>query len=93
MTWLFYIPREKTSGPGPKLSEVVEVLANAQAWFPQIWPNCLALMLQMYAVSFFTAIPFYMYNNEYPNGGKISMIFGEGSECTPTVSLLLALYC
>lgn len=77
--WLLYVPVEKTSGPAPSMGAIGRVLGKAGEWLPPILPNCLALMLQMYAVSFFTAIPFYIYNNEFPDGGKISMIFGTGT--------------
>ena len=61
------------AGAAPPISSFGKVLSDVGLWFPVILPNCIALMIQMYAVSFFTAIPFYIYNDEFPDGGKISV--------------------
>jgi hypothetical protein len=66
LTWLLYLPASKTSVAPPPLSNFGAVCSNVSKWLPPILPNCLALMIQMYAVSFFTAIPFYIYNNGIP---------------------------
>lgn len=62
-----------TTGKAPPISSFGKLCSDVRLWLPPILPNCIALMIQMYAVSFFTAIPFYIYNNEFPDGGKISV--------------------
>ena len=39
---------------------------GGREWLPIIKWNCLALMVEMYCVSCFTAMPFYIYNNDWP---------------------------
>jgi hypothetical protein len=60
------------TGAAPAISSFGKVFSEVGLWLPAILPNCIALMIQMYAVSFFTAIPFYIYNNVFPDGGTIS---------------------
>ena len=55
------------------MRNVLQQLAHVGEWLPAIKWHCLALMINMYNVSFFAAIPFYIYNSSFPDGGKISI--------------------
>lgn len=58
-----------------------------EEWLGLIKWNCIALMVDMYAVSFFTAIPFYVYNDDHcPSASgdaetcsMVSLVVGTGT--------------
>ena len=51
-----------------------EGMGKIGEWLPLIWPHCIALLVQNYALSFFTAFPFYVYNAD-----SISMVHATGT--------------
>ena len=53
-------------------------LKEWKQWFPKIKWNGLALMLDMYCVSFFSAALLYIYNDSTPVTGRVPL-FGEGT--------------
>lgn len=67
--WFAYIPPDahalSTTHHSNNLRTFREGVKAMGEWLPLIKWNCLALMINMYAVSFFTAIPFYVYNDSH----------------------------
>ena len=48
-----------------KESSLVEAWNQWRKWFPLIWVNCFALMVQCFWLSFFVGFPFYIYNGDH----------------------------
>jgi len=72
LVFMFIIPDIPIKNNGQTLTEFVDNLKKWRNWFPLIWTNCLALMLDMFCVSFFTAWGLYIYSDkhEVPLWGK-----------------------
>eukprot|EP01045_Picozoa_sp_COSAG04_P018654 COSAG04_NODE_1741_length_5729_cov_3.082416_4_plen_422_part_00 len=86
----FTIPDQHQEGH--KFSEFVDGLRYWNQWLPTIAPHCIALMIQMYAVTFFTSFPFYVYNDEYcPDSAVLDSACpykAVGGECCNVVSMI-----
>ena len=86
----FTIPDQHQEGH--KVSEFVDGLRYWNQWLPTIAPHCIALMIQMYAVTFFTSFPFYVYNDEYcPDSAVLDSACpykAVGGECCNVVSMI-----
>merc|ERR1740124_794472 len=59
------IPDIVIENNGQTLPQFIDNLKQIRQWFPLIWKHCIALMIDMFAVSFFTA-----YNIYFWHGGK-----------------------
>jgi hypothetical protein len=85
--WFAYIPPDaqslSTSSNTNNLRTFREGIKAMGEWLPLIKWNCLALMIDMYAVSFFTAIPFYVYNDDYCSKAMVA----AGSKTCSTISV------
>ena len=78
--WFAYIPQDahalsNTSNTN-NLRTFRESVNAMGEWLPLIKWNCLALMVNMYVVSFFTAIPFYVYNDSHCIDGSAAKAAG-----------------
>ena len=60
------------------VTDFITNLKKWNEWFPKIKFNGLALMIDMYCVSFFSAALLYIYNDSQPGVGKVPL-FGEGT--------------
>ena len=60
------------------VTDFITNLKKWNEWFPKIKFNGLALMIDMYCVSFFSAALLYIYNDSRPGVGQVPL-FGEGT--------------
>ena len=86
--WFAYIPPDAQSlssvAAPNSLRHFREGVKAMGEWLPLIKWNCLALMIDMYAVSFFTSIPFYVYNDDYCSKAAVA----AGSTTCSTISMI-----
>jgi len=82
LVFCFYIPISDLGARSASevWQQFVKGAKEWRNWFPVIRWNCLALMVDMYCVSVFTSMPFYIYNNDWPDGGLISLVHGTASD-------------
>lgn len=91
--WFAYIPPDahtlsNTSNTN-NLRTFREGVKAMGEWLPLIKWNCLALMVNMYAVSFFTTLPFYVYNDSHCDKAQID----AGSKTCSMVSVRQRPFC
>eukprot|EP00494_Astrolonche_serrata_P012072 UN12171 len=58
-----FIPDVIVENNAQTFTEFKENLKSYQHWFHLIWKNCIALMIDMFCVSFFTSWSYYLYDD------------------------------
>ena len=65
-------------------------IRSAGSWFPRIFPHTIALMVDMYCVSFFSSIMLYLLNDSHP-GGQVAL-FGPNTKTLVPHDAYFAVY-